>query len=66
MPKEHISPKSLFPSVQHGFSQIVTVQGGKTVYISGQTAWDAEKQIIGGKNLGERRLGANLCRQLQE
>src|SRR5439155_18145215 len=54
MPKEHINPKSLFPSVQHGFSQIVTARGGKTVYISGQTAWDAKKQIIGGKNLGEQ------------
>ena len=54
MPKEHINPKSLFPSVQHGFSQIVTARGGKTVYISGQTAWDAEKRIIGGKNLGEQ------------
>jgi enamine deaminase RidA (YjgF/YER057c/UK114 family) len=54
VPKEHINPKSLFPSVQHGFSQIVTARAGKTVYISGQTAWDAEKQIIGGKNLGEQ------------
>ena len=54
MPKEHINPKSLFPSVQHGFSQIVTARGGKTVYISGQTAWDAQKQIIGGRNLGEQ------------
>ncbi len=54
MPKEHINPKNLFPSVQHGFSQIVTARGGKTVYISGQTAWDAKKQIIGGKNLGEQ------------
>ena len=54
MPKEHINPKSLFPSVQHGFSQIVTARGGKTVYISGQTAWDADKQITGGKNLGEQ------------
>lgn len=54
MPKEHINPKSLFPSVQHGFSQIVTARGGKTVYISGQTAWDADKQIIGGKNLGDQ------------
>jgi enamine deaminase RidA (YjgF/YER057c/UK114 family) len=54
MPKQHINPKSLFPSVQHGFSQIVTARGGKTVYISGQTAWDANKQIIGDKNLGEQ------------
>lgn len=54
MPKEHINPKTLFPSVQHGFSQIVASQGGKTVYISGQTAWDAEKRIVGGMNLGEQ------------
>jgi enamine deaminase RidA (YjgF/YER057c/UK114 family) len=54
MPKEHINPKSLFPSVEHGFSQIVTAQAGKTVYISGQTTWDAEKRIVGGKNLGEQ------------
>jgi 2-iminobutanoate/2-iminopropanoate deaminase len=54
MPKEHINPKGLFPSVQHGFSQVVTARGGKTVYISGQTAWDADKQIIGGMNLGEQ------------
>lgn len=54
MPKTHINPTSLFPSVQHGFSQIVTSQGGKTVYISGQTAWDAEKRIVGGMNLGEQ------------
>jgi len=50
--KEHINPASLFPSLQNGFSQIVTAQGGKTVYISGQTAWDANKQIVGGMDLG--------------
>lgn len=54
MPKEHINPKSLFPSLQHGFSQIVTSQGGKTVYMSGQTAWDADKRIVGGMSLGEQ------------
>ena len=50
--KEHINPPSLFPSLQNGFSQIVTAQGGKTVYISGQTAWDANKQTVGGMDLG--------------
>jgi enamine deaminase RidA (YjgF/YER057c/UK114 family) len=52
MSKEHINPTSLFSSVPFGFSQIVMAQGGRTVYISGQTAWDAEKQIVGGQNLG--------------
>lgn len=54
MPKEHINPQTLFPSLPNGFSQIVTARGGKTVYISGQTAWDAEKRIVGGHRLGEQ------------
>ena len=54
MPKEHINPATLFPSVPLGFSQIVTACGGKTVYISGQTAWDAGKQIVGGNDLGQQ------------
>jgi enamine deaminase RidA (YjgF/YER057c/UK114 family) len=54
MSKEHLNPPSLFPSLQHGFSQIVTAQGGKTVYISGQTAWDTNKRIVGGMDLGEQ------------
>src|SRR5262249_62329330 len=54
MQKDRVNPHSLFPSLQHGFSQIVTVRGGKTVYISGQTAWDANKRIVGGNDLGEQ------------
>ena len=54
MPKEHLNPATLFPSLPIGFSQIVTARGGKTVYVSGQTAWDAEKRIIGGNDLGEQ------------
>lgn len=54
MPKEHINPPTLFPSLPFGFSQIATARGGKTVYISGQTAWDAEKRIVGGNDLGKQ------------
>jgi len=53
MPKEHVNPTTLFPSVQHGFSQVVVASGGKTVFISGQTAWNANKRIV-GRNLGEQ------------
>jgi len=53
MPKQHLNPPSLFPSVQHGFSQIVVASGARTVFISGQTAWDANKKIV-GRNLGEQ------------
>ena len=53
MSKEYVNPATLFPSVQHGFSQVVIASGAKTVFISGQTAWDANKQIA-GRNLGEQ------------
>ena len=65
--KEHINPPSLFPSLQYGFSQIVTAQGGKTVYISGQTAWDANKQIVGGMDLcGQTRQALRNVRTAVE
>jgi len=54
MPKEHVNPRTLFPSVPHGFSQIVVASGRKTAFISGQTAWDAQKRIIGGVSLLEQ------------
>ena len=55
MPKENLNPLSLFLlSLQHGFSQVVIASGAKTVFISGQTAWDVNKQIVGGANLGQQ------------
>jgi len=53
MPKKYVNPASLFPSVEHGFSQVVIASGAKTVFISGQTAWDANKRIV-GRNFGEQ------------
>jgi enamine deaminase RidA (YjgF/YER057c/UK114 family) len=47
MSKECVNPATLFPSDRHGFSQVVVARGAKTVFISGQTAWDANKQIVG-------------------
>jgi len=38
MPKQYLNPKELFPSLQYGFSQIVTAHGDRTVYLSGQVA----------------------------
>jgi enamine deaminase RidA (YjgF/YER057c/UK114 family) len=51
MPKEYINPDSLFPSLQIGFSQVVAASGRRTIYVSGQTAWDSKKRIIGGNDL---------------
>jgi enamine deaminase RidA (YjgF/YER057c/UK114 family) len=52
MAKEYINPESLFRSVDHGFSQAVAASGRRTLYVSGQTAWDASKQLVGGMDLG--------------
>jgi enamine deaminase RidA (YjgF/YER057c/UK114 family) len=54
MPKEYTNPDSLFGSLEYGFSQIVAAKGGKTIYISGQTAWDTHRQIIGGTDLAQQ------------
>jgi 2-iminobutanoate/2-iminopropanoate deaminase len=54
MPKEYINPDSLFRSLEYGFSQIAAATGSKTIYISGQTAWDTQRQIVGGKDLAEQ------------
>ena len=54
MPKEYINPNSLFPSLPHGFSQVVIATGKKMVFISGQTAWDARKKIVGGDSVLEQ------------
>jgi Putative translation initiation inhibitor, yjgF family len=54
MPKKYINPDSLFPSLPHGFSQVVIASGKKMVFISGQTAWDARKNIVGGDSVLEQ------------
>jgi enamine deaminase RidA (YjgF/YER057c/UK114 family) len=62
MAKEYLNPDALFPSLESGFSQIVVASGSRTIYISGQTAWDANRQIVGGSDLGQqaRQALANL------
>jgi enamine deaminase RidA (YjgF/YER057c/UK114 family) len=54
MPKEYVNPNSLFPSLPHGFSQVVIATGRKMVFISGQTAWDIRKDITGGDSVLEQ------------
>ncbi len=47
MAKEYVNPASLFSGLKYGFSQIVTSIGGRTVYLSGQTPFNAKEQIVG-------------------
>ena len=54
MLKEYLNPNSLFSSLPHGFSQVVIATGRKMVFISGQTAWDLRKNIVGGDSVLEQ------------
>lgn len=58
MKKEAINPSSVFRSLEHGFSQAVVAGGGRTLYISGQTAWDSQKQLVGGADLERQAMQA--------
>lgn len=54
MNRETINPKSLFDSRQYGFSQIVIANPGKTVFISGQVAWDENLYLVGENDLAKQ------------
>ena len=59
---QSFNPSALFRSLDHGFSQAVAAAGRRTVYLSGQVAWDANKRLIGGQDLEAqaRQCFANL------
>jgi len=62
MPKHAINPPTVFPSAEHGFPQAVSASGRRTLYVSGQTAWDARRRLVGGADLAvqARQAFANL------
>lgn len=43
--KEAINPPSL--PTPPGYSQVVRLSGGTTIYIAGQVAWDADNNLVG-------------------
>lgn len=51
MPRSAINPQGLFQSRRYGFSQIVSVSGGRTIYISGQVGWDENQNIVHPEDL---------------
>jgi enamine deaminase RidA (YjgF/YER057c/UK114 family) len=58
MPKQYLNPPDLFQSQQYGFSQIVKVKGGTTVYFSGQVGWDEHEALAGGSDLASQTRSA--------
>ena len=49
MPKRFINPEGL--ARPNGYSHLVESTGGRTVYISGQIAIDAQGQLVGGDDI---------------
>jgi 2-iminobutanoate/2-iminopropanoate deaminase len=46
--KQIINPPELFDSMQYGFAQMTVAPAlQKTVHLSGQVAWDKERNIVG-------------------
>lgn len=62
MAKRQVNPPSVFRSMEHGFPQAVVTSGAKTLYVSGQTAWDAHRRLVGGSDLAAqaRQAFSNL------
>jgi len=65
--RQYLSPTGLFSTRGLGFTHVVTSAPGKTVYVSGQTAWDADRKLVGGNDLGKQaeRALANLRTALE-
>jgi 2-iminobutanoate/2-iminopropanoate deaminase len=53
-----INPDGLFNSRQYGFSQAISASGARTIYFSGQVAWDENENLIGPGDLQEQTIQA--------
>ena len=52
--RQHLSPAGLFSTKGLGFTHVVRSEPGTTIWISGQTAWDADRKLVGGDDLGKQ------------
>ncbi|WP_157219970.1 RidA family protein [Flavisphingomonas formosensis] len=68
MPISRINPPSLYDSVGYGFSHATLQDGGKTLHLAGQVAWDKDCNVIGAGDLAAqtRQALANLKAVLAE
>lgn len=57
-----INPRTLYPSVQYGFSHATLDEATGTLHLSGQVAWDKDLNVVGGADVGlqARQVLANI------
>ena len=51
MTRDVINPKSMYDSLQYGFSHATISQGKKTIHCAGQLAWDENANPVGGDDI---------------
>jgi enamine deaminase RidA (YjgF/YER057c/UK114 family) len=58
----------MFGSVEYGFSHAIKSKGSTTIYCAGQVAWDKDKNLVGGNDVGAqaRQALSNLKTVLAE
>ncbi|MXP29285.1 RidA family protein [Porphyrobacter algicida] len=68
MANKRINPASLYDSVSYGFSHAVLSEGGRTLHLAGQVAWDKDCNIVGAGDLTAQthQALANLQTVLEE
>lgn len=62
MTVERINPESMYNSLEFGFSHASISDGGRMLHLAGQVAWDKDRNLVGGDDLGAqaRQCLANL------
>jgi enamine deaminase RidA (YjgF/YER057c/UK114 family) len=58
MSHEHIQPAELFDAGKLGFTQVVASPPGRQIFVSGQTAWGLDHEVVGGDDLGAQAKSA--------
>jgi enamine deaminase RidA (YjgF/YER057c/UK114 family) len=62
MPNTRLNPSSLYESTGFGFSHATVQDGGRTIHLAGQVAWDKDCNVVGPGDLAAqtRQVLANL------
>ena len=62
MTHQRINPDALYDAVSYGFSHATLQDGGRTLHLAGQVAWDADCNVVGAGDLAAqtRQALANL------
>lgn len=62
MSNKRVHPEALFDTTGFAFSHIAVQTGSRTIHVAGQTAWDKDRNLVGGNDHGlqARQALANL------